>query len=454
MQCSLCIKETKNALKLYSVFLLFKTVLEYSYVFYLHDIASSAWPLHFNSLKYIYGFFWFTMLFFGIAHDRKLASSFFLQFLLAFQIIPITIIYALTDESTLYYSVVCFSVAFCEWMVFHMKTIRSDVRIVRIPQGRVIIGGLCLLVFFFLLYVYCKNGLPTMMALNIYNVYKLRSSGIYQIGKYAGYLQAVLTKVVIPILLTKFMLDRRYVFVALFVAVECVIYLYTGQKGQLFMPVLVIGTVFLAMRKNFAEMFWRLFCGAMSLVALAVVIEVPFVNQIYSLFVRRALFVSAQNSFYHFDYFSTHPMLGMSGIFPRWLIDFSNPYEGMEPYVLQIGKIYHGTDTWANNGFLSEGFARFGLGGIMLNLVLFAIVLKLIDGLQEKVGYAFAIGCCVNVIFGLSDGHLLQIFGYMGAWGLFMVLYKLDSSLVVLGVPKIVFRSFIPRLTLDRRGEI
>lgn len=451
MQCSLSIRQTKYSLNLFMAFLLFKTVLEFSYAVYLNDIAPSEWPLHFNPLKFIYGFFWFTMLFFGIAHNRKLASTFFLQFLLAFQIIPITVIYALTDESTLYYSVVCFSVAVCEWMVFHMKTIRSDTRIANIPQGRVMIGGLCLLVFFFLLYVYYKNGAPTLMALNIYDVYKLRSSGIYQIGKYAGYLQALLTTVVIPILLTRFMLDRRYVSVALLVVVEFVIYLYTGHKSQLFMLVLVIGTVFLAMRKNFAELFWRLYCGAISLVSLAVVFGVPFADHIYGLFVRRVLFVSAQNSFYHFDFFSSHPLLWIAGIFPRWLIDFSNPYEGMEPYVLQIGKIYHGTDTWANNGFLSEGFARFGLGGIILNLVLFAIVLKLIDGLQEKAGYEFAIGCCVNIIFGLGDGYLLQIFGYIGAWILFMILYQCCSSMVVCGVPRFNTRKYLPRLVLGRR---
>lgn len=119
--------------------------------------------------------------------------------------------------------------------------------------------------------------------------------------------------------------------------------------------------------------------------------------------------------------------------------------------MLQIGKLYLGHDTWANNGFLSEGFAPFGIGGIMLNLVLFAIVLKLIDGLQEKAGYAFAIGCCVNVIFGLSDGYFLQIFGYIGAWILFMVWYQHCSTMVVCGVPRFNTRKYLPRLGLGKR---
>ena len=437
----LCLRITKSqqALKLYGFFVLLKCALEFAYATYSSPTTPFVYPFRFNPLKYIYGFFWFTILFFMIRHDKKQASCFFLEMLIAFQILPITVIYEMKDESTAYYTVICLALVVCEWIVSHLKSIRCDFRLWHIPQAQLMKVCLVSALVLFIFDVYRSHGLPTTMALNIYDVYKLRSSGLYHLSKYAAYTQDILMKVFIPVLLTRFVLYRRYVLAVCVYLAEFVIYLYSGHKLFLFIGLFAVGVTVLARYEGFVLRFWRYFCMSIAMFCLGVNLEmlsftyfginVQLFKMLYSMFVRRVMLVTASISFCYYDFFSTHPMMGLAGIFPTWLVPIENPYDegglmGTVPHL--IGNIYfHSPAMGANNGFIGEGYERFGFIGIFIMMILLATILKLIDGFQEKTSYAFAIGCNVGVIFMLGDGQLLgPFFSYTGVWILFLLLYR------------------------------
>lgn len=421
-------EKKRNMLWLYVWMLVLKASIEYSYISFLapNDVIYS--PLIFNEDKYLYGLVCLTILFWGISHKKQTASSFFLQMLLFLQMVPLTVVYALCDESTIYYSCVCAAVIVCECLVAKMRPIPCDIRIPGISQERIVAGGFCLLIVLFIVYVYLLNGLPTLTALNLMDVYKVRLGGNYQLGQYGGFLQILITKIVVPVLLTKFFLEKRWGPLLLVLSGELVIYLYSGHKTFLFAPALVLCTVFFASREGLFRQYWKWVCGVLSVLCVAV----PHISQAYypwAFLVWRSLLNPAANSFHYFDFFSEHPLEGLARVFPSWLFSIESHYGIGYPdgYGFQISAIYYDSPAAeCNNGFLSEGFMRWGYIGIFALLILFAILLKLADGFQEKMGYAFAVGCGVYIIFGLADIHVLR--GYVLAWVLLMMVMQCKGS--------------------------
>lgn len=131
----------------------------------------------------------------------------------------------------------------------------------------------------------------------------------------------------------------------------------------------------------------------------------------------------------YYDFFSTHPKEGFAGIFPRWLIPIKSNYISGYPdgYTYQIGRIYYDAPQMdCNTGFLAEGYLRWGLIGIVAELLVFAFILKCLDGFQQKTSFLFAVGTSVFIIFGLGDGHLINplLFGYLMVWFLFLIFYR------------------------------
>ena len=115
-----------------------------------------------------------------------------------------------------------------------------------------IIGSIAMIIAL-VVYIYINNGLPTLMALNFDNVYKLRESGIYKIGKYTAYLQDIVTKVVIPVSLAGAVSQRKYICAGILYFIEAAIYLYTGSKGILFAGLLVIFVTMWSRRPKFTD---------------------------------------------------------------------------------------------------------------------------------------------------------------------------------------------------------
>lgn len=397
--------------------IIYKIILELSFWKVL-TIDYPFFEFEFNILKYLNGCIWLIIILLQIRYDRKMASTFFLYFILVLQIIPITIIYAFTGgTSPVYYNLLCIGFWTCEMII-------GGVRISRFHIGGKRISPWILPAFFVLslaivmILVY-KNGMPTLEALNVYDVYELRRSGRFQIGKYAGYLLNSVVTVCLPILMIKAInAEQKFLFIFAFISIF-VIYLYTGHKTYLFSIALcIVGSIFAKKRDTFT-CFFKCFLAGMCFLAVLTMVwpgENNMVVRIYSLLVRRTLFVPAELKFIHYDYFSSHPHLGLYGSIPVMLNPYVPEYYTTHSYPFEIGAIYYNSPQMsADTGFFAEGYARFGFVGLILSLVFLALILKQIDSFQSRTSYATAISFFIYPIYALAEQQILSTI-VLGTW--------------------------------------
>src|SRR5207249_3383875 len=96
--------------------------------------------------------------------------------------------------------------------------------------------------------------------------------------------------------------------------------------------------------------------------------------------IRRAIDVPGQLTAYYFDYFSAHPTYGLSHSVLGWL--GGGPYSVTPPAL--IASVYFGRpDANANANLWADGFANFGLAGILIVTLLLVALLWFADSIAN-----------------------------------------------------------------------
>jgi len=412
--CAAKLQKTHTVVWLFLGMLIYKFSMDLGYL-YLHGLNAKEHPLCFDPLKYALGIIWCVLLFTLIRHTEHRASSFFLYFVFLFQIVPISTIYALSDESSACYHVLCLGFLLCELAVGY--TGERPLLRRTLPVSRAMTLCYAAAAGLLVVYVVVKNGAPHLSLLNIYTVYEYRSSGAFQISKYMQYMLNWTTAVFLPFGIAKALADRRYGAAGAAMGALLLIYLYTGYKGLLFAIPFILVCALWSRRKHFYREVFLTGCGGFSVLTLLAYFTKPGSPwyYIFSLIGNRLLLLSAQAKFFYYDYFSSHDKLGLYGVFPRWIIHIPSRYDTVS-YPNEIGAIYHGApDEWLNTGFFAEGHMRFGLFATIPILLLFALLLRQMDRFQDRAGYPLAVGLFVYPVMGLSDGHLLDSL-VLGPW--------------------------------------
>lgn len=396
--------------------IVYKIVLDLSY-FVILTVDIITYPPEFDIIKYINGWIWCVFLLIMIRHERKMISTFALYLIYTLQIVPITTVFSISNKDAFIYNYLCMIFFIFEIAIGWMK--KRNVKLFCIKNiSRYIITVFVLIILYVLIQMYKNNGLPSFDALNIWNVYKLRGSGLLKQSKYVGYMRQWMMEAIIPFLFAICITRRRYWYTIILCIIEMGIYLYTGLKGYLFgMPMTII-LLFWSKRKDFYNEFVKAFFigfSCLGLVTFIVNTESSIWNKLYSLFVRRVMMVSAVNKFSYYDYFLHHPKFGLYGMIPYALLPFKSPYEGQRIGNIIAGEYYNKPTMNSNTGFLAEGYMRFGLFGIILGFLVLLLFLQLMDKMQQRTSFQFVIGAFTYPIYLLADGHLLdQLF--FGTW--------------------------------------
>ena len=411
----------KTVILLFVLSVLFKLACDIGY-WELLAWDTTTYRADFSLVKYCLGCLWCVVLFFGIEHTDRKASSFLLLLFYLLQIIPLTTIYSLGNDSSIYYHSICLCVLFCELLV-RLVAPKAEMTRNRILSA-VMVAFLGLIAAYTIYRMVLFYGRPEMTALNIYKVYDMRRDAP-NLGKLVNYLLAWTMPVILPFALAKALTIRKWLAAAAICAVIFLVYLYTGQKTFLFSVPMVVACTLWAKRENcYLELFSCLCIGFAVLVVLSCMEsnrDQGIFNRIYSLIGRRCMILTANNKFKYYDYFTKHPKMGIYGIFPRWLIEVKSYYENI-PYSYEISKVYFGKPEMnSNTGFLAEGYMRFGHLGTLAALTLFAVILKLVDRFAERTSYQLAVGLFAFRVFGLADAHLIDSL-FFGEWMLLILL--------------------------------
>lgn len=415
--------DLKNWILLFIGMLVFRINLDVNYTLLLAGTSLRYPEVAFDPLRYAVSYLWCIGLFAGIRHNEERASSFLLYLMLLLQILPISTIYGLCGLGGPYYHVLCLAFLLCQMVTgcalegpgYQRNGLVSNV----------MHWGYALVIPLVLAAAFLANGLPTLQALNILDVYELRGSGAFQVNKYVQYLLVWTTSFFVPMLMARAIHRRQYLPALALMVAQAVLYLYTGHKTYLFIIPLVLVCSFWSRRKNFYRELFLCLCGGfvlLTVLALLATYTEAFPRKLDDLLIhgdsylcRRTLMVPAINKFMYFDYFSTHPKMGLGGIFPTWLVPLENIYAEI-PYTFDISAMYYEMPEMnSNTGFLVEGFLRFGHLGTFFVLLVFAMLLRQMDSLQNRLGYALTVSIFIYPVFSLADGYLLdQLF--FGRW--------------------------------------
>ena len=393
--------------------MIYKIALEFGYVLiYLGMPPNGNIIYNIPFLKYAIGTIWCIVFFASIRHRIRCASSFFLYMIYALQMIPITVVYAMEDKDSVFYFSLCVGFQLCIFLVNHV--IDPDIYIESETVSKFMTPCFILLTAALMTHIFMRNGLPKSMFLSFWDVYELRASHWFQIGKYFGYLMDYSHAVFIPVCITLFILRKKYFYTAICIGLMVLFYLYSGHKIIFFGGMLVPICVLWSTRKNFYHEAFIVLCCVLSL-SVAIQIFSSNGSIVYNLITGRCLFIPAHLKFDYYDFFCRNPHIGLAGIFPRWLVPVKDNYPDISIPNL-IGAIYYNAPMMhANTGFLAEGFSRFGHLGTLLELVIFAFILKQMDYFQNRTNYSIAIGFFVYSVYGLTDGGFLSSL-FFGSW--------------------------------------
>lgn len=414
-------KKYNDFIILFASMMIYKIILEIGFWYVLQKVFKdlNVYQFEFSGYKYVIGTVWLIVIFFLIRHDLRKPSTFFLELHYVLAIIPITVIFAFSNENMLFYNAVC--IGFSAACV--LITLGKNIKIPKISLSTPL-----LIIAFFLITVVVyagivvQNGMFTLKALDIYQVYELREQ--FQLNKYIGYMFSWQNMVITPFFIIRFAESKKYICSLFFVGLQFIAYLYSAQKTILFIIPLTVGIYFISRLKKFNVWVFGLFAGGTVFVTLGSSFS-GFIYNLYDLLIRRVLLLPADLKFIYYDFFSSHDKIGLAGTLWGKFLDIQHPYE--EGIGNLISKVYFNKpDMNSNTGFIAEGYFRFDYFGILLVFILLAIVLWTIDYLAEQNGYSFAVCICLFSIFLLNDGGIIDplIFGNLTVLILICLFYN------------------------------
>lgn len=249
------------------------------------------------------------------------------------------------------------------------------------------------------------NGLPSLTALNLKEVYEVRDE--FFLPKFIKYLYDFEVKFIIPFFIVLSLERKKYIRFGLSILTLFLFFLWKGDKIVLFSIPLVIGVYLLykLVKSKNKDRYITVFITIIAVFTILLTLINNF--QMYSLLIRRTLIVPANLKFIYMDFFETNPKIGIYGTIFNAIFNIESPYGDLE-YQRIIGKEYLGSQKiHANTGFLVEGFVRWGYIGIILIPVVLGIILCIIHYGTKNNNLSFIAGISVLPIFSLNDGYLL-----------------------------------------------
>ncbi|CDH29311.1 hypothetical protein; putative membrane protein [Xenorhabdus bovienii str. Jollieti] len=360
--------------------ILYKLLLDISYVNFVNPLYGySGFHINFNILQYFFGWILFLLLLILSPHLMNKISDYFHSQALFALLAPIIVLYGM--DSNLPLTPVIYSLAsilFIRWLTnTSIKTPKISI-VPIIKNGDKIFYLISLIMVIYLVCWYFFSGAVNNINFNITKVYEFRekNSAITNIGILAYVNDWVYS--VFSLSLLGYSLWRKKYITFLFVII-CQIFFYSisAHKSVLFAPFFVIGIYFYFSRTNALSSVPLVF----STTVLCGLLLYNIVNETIfpSMFIRRVFFVPANLTYVYFEFFQHNPY----SMWSNSILKFIQPNIYEAGISKTIG-IYIGTDIYANNGYISSGFAQAGLLGIFLYSIILGIYLKWLNILSNK----------------------------------------------------------------------
>ncbi len=222
-------------------------------------------------------------------------------------------------------------------------------------------------------YIVAAFGIHAPPSLEDVYVTRAQSDIVFEAAFGAGYIVPWAGNAINPMLMALGMARRRVDLVLLGLAGQVLIYSVTGYKNVLF-SILVVPLVYYAI-----ALARRSFGLLMPAAAAVIVVGSALMSDETMGLARRVFATPGQVGWYYLEYFSDNPTYHLTHSFLSWF--GSNAYGVPPPEI--IGSVYFpGRSVNANANIWADGFANFGIAGILG----FTLVLGLVLWVADAVG--------------------------------------------------------------------
>ncbi|MGJ7607615.1 oligosaccharide repeat unit polymerase [Variovorax sp. LT1R20] len=316
--------------------------------------------------------------------NNESPSSIFIHLIFGLILVPSLVLYSgqsLDDD---------FMVVTCVAFAFIWGTV-SLLRLKRISFPKVKSSTLLVLSFVFslctILGIFAFGG-ARFVNFDFSEVYEIRREAANAIPGIFGYLNSIVTKIVIPFGMILCLFARRWMLMILLFSTSIAFFALTAHKSPLFYPLLVLFFFFATGSKNLKVYFVLALLAGVLLSGLdlwSFEHEITGWDSWFSgLFVNRALLVPSYLNSLYVDHFSNlEKYYWASSKLSLGLVD--STYELSAPNL--IGQQYFGNeDMSANTGWIGSGFANAGYVGVIVYSVLIGMLLSFLDAYARKLG--------------------------------------------------------------------
>lgn len=399
-----------------------------------------VYPNNFNIFKLINSLAWFVLSLFAIKINENKSISFFLTLILWVEIIPIGVIYSFCDDSAIFFNTISFGYF---TMIFLTQSLPSKkISATEFLSQNKLITIISITTFILLLIIYKYNGLPSLTALNLLDVYQLRKYGNFYLDRNLYWLLQMVVVILIPFAISSNLTNNdkkiKTKLVAFLSLSTFLFYLYTGHKVYLFGLLLSIFISYFSSIKYFQKKILTFLSLSIFFLTFISSLNTNWgsTDYILSFIARRSLLLPARIIYFYNDYFSSRNNYYFYGILPQFCFPYGNPYANDPNMGDVIGIKYLNAETNASTGHIGEAVTHFGLIGILISWSLYVFLLKILENLEKKSSKALVIGTFTFFIYYLTNAPLMSSFisGPALMLTLICLVYKPNLAVKKLGI--------------------
>ena len=357
--------------------ILFKVILEYTYINFVNPIfAYAGFNLDVSFVKYLEGWFIYLLFLSYTPHLLRQTSDFIINTLFFSFLSPLLVFYSLSNAVREHLYIVLLGV-----LIIYLLRKGKKLKLSLVNQGHIYAYLICILGIVIVTSWLIFSGGLNFFNLDLTRVYEFRRDVglVVNIG-IMGYLNTWAFKVFGPFLLIIFLHRKKYVFASLVFLLHILWFGISSHKSVLFFPFVIL-FVYVWFRNN----------KGLSIIPMSLTLVIFFSYLFFlffedilygSLFIRRVFFVPSFLTFAYYEFFTSEGFIYWSNSITSSFIHY--------PYDLNPAKLigdYLGMEAHANNSFLSTGYMHAGIPGVIFFSLIFVFILKIIDSLNYNSKY-------------------------------------------------------------------
>lgn len=362
--------ENKNVF--FSFAIIFKIVLEYSYLKFVNPIyAYSEINLDISLIKYMESWLIYLLFLSFTPHKLKKTSDVVINILFFSYFSPLLVFYCLSGAVREHLYIVLVGI-----LIIYLFRNGKKIKLLNIKHGHIYAYTLSILGVVTVSMWFIFSGGLSFFNLDHARVYEFRRDvGSVIDVSFIAYLNNWAYSVFGPFLLIFFLYSRMYFFASMVFLLHLFWFGVSGHKAVFFYPFLIL-FVYLWFKNNkglsiIPISFTLVLC-------FSYLFFIIFENIFFAdLFIRRVFFVPSFLTFTYYEFFSNEEFIFWSNSITSRFIEY--PYD-LNPAKL-IGRYLGMSDGNANNSFLSTGYMHAGITGIIFYSIIFTLILRLYDSI-------------------------------------------------------------------------